>query len=298
MKERNLEDESRLQPASTKAQPTSIGKSHRPSSGVLPQGHTPGPGPGGQQNNRSFAAALRNLAKQAGPAPQEEEPRASPKNRAPPPLVRGPSPAKERTSHERRPEEVPSLYTTARPTETSKHSVTAAASELLARSGFQPYRPEHHPAHAPPAFALDPAAYNPYHHGLYPPPHLQHAYRLEEQLYLERCGMLRPPLFPGLPSYPLYGLRYSPDMLPPASLGLMSPVMHERLKLEEEHRLRQAREQQAALREEEERRRAARSTASSAPVPAPTPASTDTAGAMHSCVLVPATVLEIFANNR
>ncbi|KAL0125325.1 hypothetical protein PUN28_004453 [Cardiocondyla obscurior] len=271
------EKEQGLQPASTKAQPTSIGKSHRPSSGVLPQGHTPGPGPGGQQNSRSFAAALRNLAKQAGPAPQEEEPRASPKNRAPPPLVRGPSPAKERSTHERRPEEIPSLYTTARPVETSKHSVTAAATELLARSGFQPYRPEHHPAH-PPAFALDPATYSAYHPGLYPPPHLPHAYRLEEQLYLERCGMIRPPLFPGLPSYPLYGLRYSPDMLPPppASLGLMSPVMHERLKLEEEHRLRQAREQ-AALREEEERRRAARSSAPTAPVPAPAPASADTA---------------------
>lgn len=267
-----------LQPTSNKGQPpTSIGKSHRPSSGVLPQGHTPGPGPGSQQtSSRSFAAALRNLAKQAGPAPQEEEPRASPKNRAPPPLVRGPSPAKERSTHERRPEEIPSLYTTARQAENSKHSVTAAASDLLARSGFQPYRPEHHPAHAPPAFALDPA-YSPYHHSLYPPPHLQHAYRLEEQLYLERCGMLRPPLFPGLPSYPLYGLRYSPEMLPPASLGLMSPVMHERLKLEEEHRLRQAREQ-AALRDEEERRRVARSSAPAAPVPVPAPASADTAG--------------------
>ncbi|XP_024871852.1 uncharacterized protein LOC112454592 isoform X1 [Temnothorax curvispinosus] len=270
------EKEQGLQPASTKAQPTSIGKSHRPSSGVLPQGHTPGPGPGGQQNSRSFAAALRNLAKQAGPAPQEEEPRASPKNRAPPPLVRGPSPAKERSTHERRPEEMPSLYTTARPVETSKHSVTAAATELLARSGFQPYRPEHHPAH-PPAFALDPATYGAYHSGLYPPPHLPHAYRLEEQLYFERCGMIRPQLFPGLPSYPLYGLRYSPDMLPPppASLGLMSPVMHERLKLEEEHR-RQVREQ-AAMREEEERRRAVRSSAPAAPVPAPAPASADTA---------------------
>uniref|UniRef100_A0A0C9PVX0 GSE1_0 protein n=1 Tax=Fopius arisanus TaxID=64838 RepID=A0A0C9PVX0_9HYME len=265
-----------LQPASTKAQPTTIGKSHRPTTGVLPQGHPPGPGPGpgGQQNSRSFAAALRNLAKQAGPAPQDEEPRASPKNRPPPPLVRGPSPAKERSTHERRPEEIPSMYTTARASENSKHIVTSAASELLARSGFQPYRPEHHPTQPPPAFALDPAAYSPYHHGLYPPPHLQHAYRLEEQLYLERVGMLRPPLFPGMPTYPLYGLRYSPEMLPPASLGLMSPVMHERLKMEEEHRLRQVREQ-AALRDEEERRRAARNSASAGPTPAP--ASADTA---------------------
>jgi len=50
-----------------------------------------------------------------------------------------------------------------------------------------------------------------------------------------------------------------------------------RLKLEEEHRLRQAREQ-AALREEEERRRAVRNSAPAAPVPAPAPASADTAG--------------------
>lgn len=45
--------------------------------------------------------------------------------------------------------------------------------------------------------------------------------------------------------------------------------------MEEEHRLRQVREQ-AALRDEEERRRAARNSASS--VPAPASASADTAG--------------------
>lgn len=50
-----------------------------------------------------------------------------------------------------------------------------------------------------------------------------------------------------------------------------------RMKLEEEHRLRQAREQ-AALRDEEERRRAARNSASTAPVPSPAPTSADTAG--------------------
>lgn len=84
----------------------------------------------------------------------------------------------DRSAHpERRTEEIASLYPTARPPETSKHSVTAA-SELLARSGFQPYRPEHHPPHAPPpAFTLDPAAYNPYHHTMYPAPHLSHPYR-------------------------------------------------------------------------------------------------------------------------
>lgn len=50
-----------------------------------------------------------------------------------------------------------------------------------------------------------------------------------------------------------------------------------RLKLEEEHRLRQAREQ-AVLREEEERRRVARNSAPTANVAAPAPASADTAG--------------------
>lgn len=92
--------------------------------------------------------------------------------------------------------------------------------------------------------------------------------RLEEQLYLERCGMLRSPhsLYP---SYPvgglgggvgaglsslyglqgLQGLRYPPALpeVLPSHLSMLSPAMAaERLKLEEEHRLR--------LREEEKER--------------------------------------------
>lgn len=55
-------------------------------------------------------------------------------------------------------------------------------------------------------------------------------FRLEDQLYLEQVGMLRPPMFPPLTaSYPLYGLRYTPEMAMAANpLGLISPAMHER----------------------------------------------------------------------
>lgn len=113
-------------------------------------------------------------------------------------------------------------------------SLPGRPEDLLSRSGFQPYRPEDAVRMAPP-FGLDPAmaaAYAPYHHpGLYhAPPHLP--YRLEDQLYLERCGMLRPPMFlptPGLPTYPLYGLRYSPDIqLPMMNAASASAAMHER----------------------------------------------------------------------
>ncbi|KAF4514038.1 UNVERIFIED_CONTAM: hypothetical protein B566_EDAN018752 [Ephemera danica] len=75
--------------------------------------------------------------------------------------------------------------------------------------------------------------------------------------------MLRPPMFPlpapGLSSYPLYGLRYSPEMLG-SPLGLISPatasVMHERFKLEEEHRQREQRMREEEKEREQEKERA------------------------------------------
>ncbi|KAJ9573520.1 hypothetical protein L9F63_009084, partial [Diploptera punctata] len=247
---------------------TSQGKHHRSGAPPLPGGHTvPGPGPGvgvgvpptqpPSGSGRSFAAALRNLAKQAVPPAERENegdpaqaPRQVSPKRGPPPLVRGgtsPPPSagqdnrKDRSSsgHEQpvsrggssRPADDGPLYTGTSGRSSGGGSVPAPGAEIT-RSGFQPYRPEesrlgaqHPPAPAPPPpppFGIDPAAaaaYSPYHHGLYPP-HLQHAYR---------CGMLRPPMFPPIPSYPLYGLRYSPEMIP-SPIGLISPLMNERSK--------------------------------------------------------------------
>lgn len=37
------------------------------------------------------------------------------------------------------------------------------------------------------------------------------SFRLEEQMYLERCGMLRPPMYPAMPpTYPLYAMLPTP----------------------------------------------------------------------------------------
>ena len=86
---------------------TSQGKHHRSGAPPLPGGHTvPGPGPGvgvvvppsqpPSNSGRSFAAALRNLAKQAVPPAERDNegesaqaPRQVSPKRGPPPLVRG-----------------------------------------------------------------------------------------------------------------------------------------------------------------------------------------------------------------
>ncbi|XP_054275991.1 uncharacterized protein LOC128995112 [Macrosteles quadrilineatus] len=176
--------------------------------GGTPLAPTVGPPVSVGGGSRSFAAALRNLAKQAGPASDrdvEVEGRASPKRPPPPPLVRGPSP----------------------PT-TSAVKLPDKDRSSEQRSGFQPYRPEE--PRVPPHPHYSPLDYPPYHHhpALYPPPHHPlHHYRLEEQMY---HGV--PPLFSSYPHVaPLYGL--------PSHLTLMTPAMHERLKLEEEHRQRE-----------------------------------------------------------
>ncbi|XP_065215278.1 uncharacterized protein px isoform X2 [Planococcus citri] len=209
----------------------------------------------GSPTNRSFAAALRNLAKQIGPGPstspdngvsdrenttaEAEASRSSPKNRVTSSL----------------------LHNNSQNQHVSKSVEKDKSSEP--RSGFQPYRPDEsrttlpsgQSPSTPSPYALDPSAavaYSPYHHaaaaaaaaaGFYSP-HMQHAYRLEEQLYLERCGV---PMFPPVPyPSPLYGMM-------PTALGLMSPAIHERLKLEEDQRQRELQERERERSEREKR---------------------------------------------
>ncbi|XP_044735666.1 uncharacterized protein LOC123297892 isoform X2 [Chrysoperla carnea] len=128
--------------------------------------------------------------------------------------------------------------------------------DQILRSGFQPYRPEDrltHPGIPATLGALEPPP------GYPPSPFFASnlaAYRLEEQLYLERCGMLRPPLFPAMPpAYPLYAMLPTP-----------LAIMHERIKYEEEQqRAREEREkehrellQQQREREQREKERLVR----------------------------------------
>ncbi|XP_037947860.1 uncharacterized protein LOC119679529 isoform X2 [Teleopsis dalmanni] len=123
--------------------------------------------------------------------------------------------------------------------------------ELLARSGFQPYRSDERLLHPAGAFPLE--AYSPFgaFPGMPPGAFLNPAsLPYSEQLYLDqRYQMLRAAgahhshphaLYPQIaPSYASH--LYS--MIPGATLGL-GPALHERLKLEEEHRARIAREEE------------------------------------------------------
>ncbi|BET02361.1 Hypothetical protein NTJ_15179 [Nesidiocoris tenuis] len=155
-----------------------------------------------QPQGRSFAAFLRNLAsKQSTPA--EDGRTVSPKNRGPPPpLVRAPSPTNNKL-HEKEP---------------------------TGRSGFQPYRPPTD-ARVPPIGMphLDYLMYHP-HHQIYPLPHPP-PYRHDEALYME---MARYPL-----QYHTAAAAGMYPLLPPPLL-LGPSAIHERMKMEEEQRVREA----------------------------------------------------------
>ncbi|XP_039298283.1 uncharacterized protein LOC111064505 isoform X2 [Nilaparvata lugens] len=199
-----------------------------------PSGGQPSGGQGGS-GGRSFAAALRNLAKQAGPTggSQDEAAAASPKQR--------------HSAHGKREADKQEKESRSSSSNPPAHPSAGGAAEP--RSGFQPYRPEEPrpPAPPPPTFPSPLDYPSPYHHPHHPslyPPHLQHAYRVEEQLYLERCGALS--LFPLTYPPALYGLM--------PSLPLMSPSMHDRLKIEDEHRARERAQEERERERDKERR--------------------------------------------
>ncbi|XP_018335742.1 uncharacterized protein LOC108744461 isoform X2 [Agrilus planipennis] len=199
-------------------------------------------------SSHSFAAALRNLAQQSVPFSSAEHAstvspsvsdtvvhkdigtsnvtqniRASDISR-PPPTSTLPGVAEQR-------------YPTIPPT-------TCSITSDLSRSGFQPYRPEDRLPQLPigldvSAAAAAAATYPPYGY----PTTLS---LLDEQLYFERMGLLRPPHW----STPM-GSPYIPYMLPGPSVPL---YIHERYKLEEEHRLRMVQKEQQIERELQEQR--------------------------------------------
>lgn len=134
------------------------------------------------------------------------------------------------------------------------NSMTSAGGmqpELLARSGFQPYRSDERMLHSASAFQID--GYSPFSAipGMPPGAFLNPAgLPYSEQLYLDqRYQMLRAAgvhhthphaLYPSLTS------AYAPhlySMIPAAALGI-GPALHERIKLEEEHRARIVREEE------------------------------------------------------
>ncbi|CAH1164583.1 unnamed protein product [Phaedon cochleariae] len=182
-------------------------------------GHAVSAAPGAATNH-SFAAALRNLAQQTGPGAAEHpqgggetarrEPAAmsvaeKPKvNNSEMPSYMGVGPTNMRSYEPRLP---------------TNHVDRYPASSLaeLNRTGFQPYRPDDRIPH-PSLGSLDLPNYAAYPG--YPMP------LMEEQIYYERMGILRP-------SWTPIGNPYLPYMLPGAAMPL---YMHERLKLEEEHR--------------------------------------------------------------
>ncbi|XP_016953130.1 zinc finger CCCH domain-containing protein 18 isoform X5 [Drosophila biarmipes] len=216
----------------------------------------------------SFAAALRTLAKQADI--KEEDvggDRSAPTSGAggPPPSSSGPGPlnsvagrgGSERPGEDRvasnKKRSPPSPQPPEKIARLSHTPQTASLQpELLARSGFQPYRSDErlmHPAGAfpleayshfaglpgiPPAAFLNPTGL-PYTEQLY----LEHRYQLFRAAGAHPSHPHAAALYPQMASP--YSHLYS--MMPGAALGI-SPAMHDRMKLEEEHRARIAREEE------------------------------------------------------
>ncbi|XP_043644594.1 uncharacterized protein LOC122614163 isoform X2 [Drosophila teissieri] len=215
----------------------------------------------------SFAAALRTLAKQADI--KEEDvggDRSVPTSGAggPPPSSAGPGalnsvagrvgserPGEDRVSSNKK-RSPPSPQPPEKIARLSHAPQTASLQpELLARSGFQPYRSDERLMHPAGAFPLEAYSHFAGLPGI-PPAFLNPAgLPYTEQLYLEH----RYQLFRAAgahPSHPhaaaLYPQMASPyshlySMMPGAALGI-SPAMHDRMKLEEEHRARLAREEE------------------------------------------------------
>ncbi|KAL9917243.1 MAP7 domain-containing protein plexus isoform 2-T8 [Glossina fuscipes fuscipes] len=123
--------------------------------------------------------------------------------------------------------------------------------ELLARSGFQPYRSDERLLHPAGPFPLE--AYSPFAGlpGMPPGTFLNPAsLPYSDQMYLDqRFQLLRAAGAHASHPHALYPPMASPyashlySMLPGAALGL-APGLHERIKLEEEHRARLAREEE------------------------------------------------------
>ncbi|XP_019877078.2 uncharacterized protein LOC109604958 isoform X2 [Aethina tumida] len=201
----------------------------------LTTGHSvPGPGPGtaAQYGATSFAAALRNLAQNTVPA-QSSEHSSNSQSGSEALRTREPAvvPISEKSKTTASSVEVPTYVsgasTAARPPErlsisnaSDRYPPSATLSDL-SRSGFQPYRPEDRIPPVP--VPVDVAGYPPYA----PYPTLPLA--IDEQMYYERLGILRSTWPPITPAYIPYVLHSS-----------MPLYMHERIKLEEEHRQRLA----------------------------------------------------------
>ncbi|CAH0550832.1 unnamed protein product [Brassicogethes aeneus] len=222
----------KTEPSGTLSSPKPSASTNGSAKPRLTTGHSvPGPGPGASgAYGTSFAMALRTLAQTVTDNPEHS---ASRQNSSETSRNREPAPVPTISEKPKSSIEVPTYAsgssTASRPPErmslsnsSDRYQPQSASLSELSRCGFQPYRPEERIPSIP--MGLDVPGY-PSPYGAYPSLPLA---SMEEQLYYER--MLRaawPPMSPA---------AYLPYMMP----GSVPMYMHERMKLEEEHRQRLA----------------------------------------------------------